>query len=218
MTLRNHLQQLAPHKAPITLIRLLLAATILGGVLLCSVIILAGTLLSSGGRQAGQEGLAALAPLRQVCFGGAGLPQAAAYSPGPGPRRVVVFRSNIAGSADPSTFYNRSADYPANWQAADLPQAGLVACVHTGSVVVEECAYTLGDGARAILQRVRSTALVELYAAQTAGLVARGELPGAEPRACQPQEQFTGAALTQAISGDAVSPAQIQAWLSGYVE
>jgi hypothetical protein len=218
MTLRNPLQPLAPQKAPLTLVRLLLAAGILGGVLLCSLTLLAGTLLRSGDRQAEQDALAALAPLKQLCFGGAGLSQSARYDPGAGPQRLVVFRSNIAGSADPATFYNRTADYPANWQAQELASAGLVVCVHTGSVVVEECVYTLSDGARGVLQRVQWTALIELYAAQSADLVAQGKLPGDLPRDCQQQEQFSSSALTQSVVGDAVPPAAIQAWLSDYVE
>jgi hypothetical protein len=217
MTLRNPLQQLAPSKAPLTLVRLLLAAGILGGVLLCSLTILAGTLLSAGSRQSQSASLAALSPLKQVCFGGAGLPAAAAYSPG-AEARLVVFRSNIAGSTDPTTFYNRTADYHTAWQASELEGAGLVACVHTGSVIVEECAYTLGAGGRGILQRVQWTARVDLFAAQTAELIAQGELSGALPRACQQQEEFSGTAVTQPVYGEAVTPGQIQAWLSDYVE
>lgn len=217
MSLRNPLTSLRPEKAPLNLFRLLLAAGILGGVLLCSLTILAGALLSSQGRQPEQDRLAALAQLRALCGGGGGHAQAAALA-GAGPHRLVVFRSNIAGSTDLTTFYNRTEDYPAEWHASGPDQAELVACVHTGSVILEECAYTLSGGAQAVLQRVQWTAIVNLYTAQTADLIAQAELPGSEPRPCRQQEEFQGSALTQPVYGEAVAPAQIQAWLSGFVE
>jgi hypothetical protein len=194
-----------------------LAAGILGGALLCGGLVLAGSLLSTQSRQPEQDRWQALAPLRQVC-GGAGQAQAARYAPGAGPHRLAVFRSNIAGSTDLSTFYNRTEDFPAEWQPAELAHAALVACVHTGSVVVEECAYTLDAGARATLQRVQLTAMINLYAASTGELVGQETLTGPEPRACQAQEQFLDGSLTQPVFGEAVCPAQIQGWLTGYVE
>lgn len=195
-----------------------LAAGIFGTVCVCSSVILAGTLLSGGGRASAQEGLAALAPLRQACFGGGGHAEAAPYPGGPGPHRLVVFRSNIAGSTDASTFYNRTADLPAEWQAGTLAEAELVACVHAGASVVEACAYTLSDGSNAVLQRSQLNATVALYAAQTGALLDQGVLLGAPPRACQDQEQFGEGVSTQAVYGEAVTAAQIQAWLAEHVE
>ena len=139
--------------------RMLIAGLILGGALLCSGVILAGQALSTAAEAPAQAtqaaALEALRPLKDLCLGGAGQAPAAEYRPGAGPHRLAVFRSNIAGSADLSTFYNRTEDYPAEWQAGALAQAELVACVHTASIVVEECAYDLPAGARAVLQRVQ---------------------------------------------------------------
>ena len=211
-----------PETPPAVRLRMLLAGLILGGVLVCSVTLLAGQALSAAdaapARATQSAALEALQPLKTLCLGGAGQGAAAGYTPGAGPHRLVVFRSNIAGSADLATFYNRTEDYPADWQAADLPQAALVACVHTASAVVEACAYNLAGGAQATLQRVQLSAAVALYAARTGALVGQAVLPGAEPRACQPQETFPAGVTTQSVSGAAVPPAQIQAWLAAYVE
>lgn len=202
--------------------RVLLAGVILGGVMLCSGVILTGLTVSNAAkapaRAAQEASWESLKPLKELCLGGAGNSSAANFTPGAGPHRLVVFRSNIAGATDLSTFYNRTEDYPAEWRAAELAQAQFVACIHTGSIVVEECAYTLPNDVRATLQRMQLTAQVSVYAAQTGELLGQAELPGALPRACQAQEQFAETLTTQSVAGDPVPPAQIEAWLRGLVE
>jgi hypothetical protein len=203
-------------------LRVVVAGVTLGSVLLCSGLILGGLALSNAAedpaRATQQASFDSVKPLKELCAGGAGHAAAANYTPGNGPHRLVVFRSNIAGSTDLSTFYNRSEDYPAGWQATELAQAELVACVHTGSIVVEECVYTLKDGTRATLQRVQLTAIVQLYAAHTGELVGRGELPGSAPRACQDKEPFAEGVRTAAVTGEAVTADAIAEWLREYVQ
>jgi hypothetical protein len=221
--LRNPFDQIEdPNQKKLLQFRVLLAAVILGGVLLCSGLILGGLALEGAAeapaKATQQASFDSVKPLKELCAGGAGNPAAASYTPGAGPHRLVVFRSNIAGSTDLSTFYIRTEDYPEAWRAAVLEEAALVACVSTGSSIVEECAYTLQDNKAATLQRVQLTAQIKLYAARTGELVAQGELAGTEPRACGDTEQFVGDLLVATVTGEAVTPEAIAEWLREYVQ
>lgn len=221
--LRNPFDQVSdPTQKKLLQIRVLLAGVILGGVVLCSGVILTGLAVSNAAEapaRTTQEALwESLKPLKELCAGGAGNSAAASYAPDAGPHRLVVFRSNIAGSTDLSTFYIRTEDVPAEWRADDIAQAELAACVHAGSVIIEECTYTLANATTATLQRVQLTAIVNLFAARTGELVGQSELPGPEPRACQNTEQFVEGSLTATVTGEAVTPDVIAEWLRAYVE
>jgi hypothetical protein len=221
--LRNPFDQISdPAQKKLLQFRVILAGAIIGGVLLCSALILGGLAVQGAAeapeRATQQASFDSVKPLKELCAGGGGSAAAANYAPGAGPHRLVVFRSNIAGSADLSTFYIRTEDYPEAWRAAVVEEAALVACVHTGSYTVEECAYTLEDNKAAMLQRVQLTAQINLYAARTGQLVGQGELAGTEPRACQDTEQFVGDLLVATAIGEAVTPEAIADWLSEYVE
>lgn len=221
--LRNPLNQIEdPNEKKRVKFRLIIAAAILGGVLLCSTLILGGLALEGAAeapaKATQQASFDSVKPLKELCAGGAGNPAAANYTPGAGPHRLVVFRSNIAGSTDLSTFYNRTEDYPEAWRAAVLEEAALVACVHAGSYIVEQCAYTLQDNQAATLQRVQLAATINVYAARTGELVGQTELPGTEPRACLDTEQFVGGLLTATVTGEAVTPEAIAEWLREYVQ
>lgn len=217
-SLKNPLDQVSdPVERSRLRLRLLLAGGIFAMVGLCSLVILVGTALQSAQRQPERDRLQALAPLRQLCTDGAGLATAAAYAPEAGPGRVVVFVSTTLDLDGRGTYYNRSEDYPADWQAAAPEEVGLVACVQMRSVVVEQCDYTLTSGAQATLQRAQSVADITLYAARTGAVVGQDQLIGAEPRACQDQEQFTEGVNVQAVTGDAVPPAQLADWLRAFI-
>lgn len=219
---RNPLDQISdPTQKKLMQFRLLLAAGIIGGVLLCSAVILGGLALQGAAeapaRATQQASFDSVTPLKALCTGGPGQPAAASYAPGAGAPRLVVFRSNIAGSTDLSTYYIRTEDLPEAWRAAELAQAALVACVGTGSAVIETCAYNLPNNQAATLRRVQLTAQISVYAAQTGEPIAQAELPGPEPRACQDQEQFSEGALTQTVTGEPVAPEAINRWLSEFV-
>lgn len=212
-----------PNQKKLLQFRVLLAAVILGGVLLCSAIILGGLAVQGAteapAKATEQASFDSVKPLKELCTGdAAGLTNAAEYVPGSGANRLVVFRSNLAGSTDLSAYYIRTEDYPEAWRAAELEQAALVACVSANSYVVEECAYTLEDNKPATLQRIQLTALVNVYAARTGQLVAQDELLGSEPRACQDQEQFMGDLLVLTVTGEAVTSQAIANWLQPFVE
>ena len=221
--LRNPFDQVEnPAQKKLLQFRVYLAAAIIAGVLLCSLLILGGLALQGAAeapeRATEQASFDSVGPLKDLCAGGAGHATAARYAPGGGPHRLVVFRSNLAGSSDLTAFYIRTEDFPEAWRAAQLEQAALVACVGANSYVIEECAYTLEGNKPGTLQRVQLTAGINLYAAQTGELIAQDELPGPEPRACQDQEQFVGDLLTLTVAGDAVSSETIADWLREYVE
>jgi len=221
--LRNPLDQIEdPTQKKLVKFRLIIAAAIIGGVLLCSTLILGGLALEGAtaapAKATQQASFDSVKPLKELCGGGAGHPAAASYTPGSGPQRLVVFRSNITGSTDLSTFYIRTEDYPEAWRAAVVEEAALVACVGAGSYLIEECAYTLKDGATATLNRVQLTAVIRLYAARTGELVGQGEVPGPEPRACGETEKFGEGSLTATVTGEAVAPEAIAEWLREYVE
>lgn len=202
--------------------RVIVAAGILGGVVLCSLVLLIGQGLADGqaapARATQEASWASLAALKGMCAGEAGDAAAAPYADGSGPHQLVVFRSNIVGSTDLSTFYNRSEDHPEDWRAALLEDAALVVCVQATSVVVEECAYQLRGGEQAVLQRVQLGAAVSVIAAQTGEVVAQDVLPGSEPRACGEQEEFADGVTAQVVSGDPVETTVITEWLRPYVE
>lgn len=221
--LRNPFDQIEdPNQKKRLQFRVLLAAVILGGVLLCSGLILGGLALEGAAeapaKATQQASFDSVKPLKELCAGGAGNPAAASYTPGAGPHRLVVFRSNIAGSTDLSTFYIRTEDYPEAWRAAVLEEAALVACVSTGSAIIETCEYTLADGTAATLNRVQLTATIRLYAARTGELIGQAELPGPEPRACGDTEKFVEGSRTATLTGDAVTPEAIAEWLREYVQ
>jgi hypothetical protein len=221
--LRNPFDQIEdPTQKKLLQFRVVLAGAIIGGVLLCSLLILGGLALQ-GATQAPtkatqQASFDSVKPLKELCAGGAGNAAAAGYAPGSGPHRLVVFRSNIAGSTDLSAFYIRTEDYPEAWRAAVVEEAALVACVSANSYIVEECAYTLEGNQAATLQRVQLAATINLYAARTGALVGQTELIGATPRACQDTEQFSGGLLTATVTGEAVPPEAIAEWLSEFVQ
>jgi hypothetical protein len=203
-------------------LRVIVAAAILGGVVLCSVILLIGLTLEDGAQapaRATQEASwASLAPLKTQCAGGGGEPRAARYTPDAGPHRLVVFRSNIAGATDLSTFYNRTEEFPADWHAPLLEDAALVVCVQTSAAVIEECAYDLRGGAQGVLVRQRSIAIVHVIAAHSGDLVAQTELVGGDPRACQDQESFAADTTLLTVVGDPVAASTIAEWLRAYVD
>ncbi|MBL8045775.1 MAG: hypothetical protein JNL09_04495, partial [Anaerolineales bacterium] len=196
--LRNPINQIEdPTQKKLVQFRLILAGVILIGVLLCSGVILGGLMLQGAAeapaKATEQASFDSVKPLKELCTGDtAGNVAAAEYAPGGGPNRVVVFRSNLVGSTDLSSFYIRTEDYPEAWRAAELEQAALVACVSANSYVVEECAYTLEGNKSGVLQRIQLTALVNVYAARTGQLVGQKELAGSVPRDCQDTEQFIG--------------------------
>lgn len=221
--LRNPLNQIEdPNEKRLVKFRLISAAAIIGGVLLCSTLILGGLALqgaSEAPAQATQQAsFDSVKPLKELCAGGAGHAAAASYTPGSGPHRLVVFRSNIAGSTDLSTYYIRTEDLPADWRAAQLEEAALVACVGASTYVVEQCDYTLQDNQAATLRRVQLAATIYLYAARTGKLVGQTELIGSEPRACQDTEQFVGGLLTATVTGEAVPPDAIAEWMREFVQ
>lgn len=222
--LRNPLNQIEdPNQKKLVQFRLIIAGAILLGVLLCSGVILGGLMIQGAAeaptKATEQASFDSVKPLKELCTGdAAGLANAAEYAPGGGPNRVVVFRSNLTGATDLSSFYIRTEDYPEAWRAAELEQAALVACVSANSYVVEECSYTLEGNQAGVLQRIQLTALVNVYAARTGELVGQKELIGTEPRACQDTEQFIGDLLVLTVTGEAVSTQAITAWLGDYVE
>jgi hypothetical protein len=221
--LRNPFDQIEdPTEKKLFKFRVVIAGVILGGVLLCSGVILTGLAISNAAeapaRLTQEASWESLKPLKELCAGGAGNAAAASYAPGSGPHRLVVFRSNIAGSTDLSAFYIRTEDYPEAWRAAVVEDAALVACVSANSYIVEECAYTLEGNQAATLQRVQLAATINLYAARTGALVGQTELIGSEPRACQDTEQFSGGLLTATVTGEAVPPEAIAEWLSEFVQ
>lgn len=222
--LRNPLDQVEnPGEKKLLQFRLIIAGAILIGVLLCSGVILGGLALQGAAeaptKATEQASFDSVKPLKELCTGDtAGNAAAANYAPGSGPNRLVVFRSNITGSTDLSTFYIRTEDYPEAWRAAELEQAALIACVSANSYVVEACTYTLEGNKAGVLQRIQLTALVNVYAARTGKLVGQKELIGAEPRACQDTEQFIGDLLVLTVTGEAVSSQAITQWLGDYVE
>lgn len=217
-SLKNPLDQISdPGERSRLRLRLLLAGGLFATVGLCSLVILVGTALQSAQRQPERDRLQALAPLRQLCTDGAGLATAAAYAPEAGPGRVVVFVSTTLDLDGRGTYYNRSEDYPADWQAAAPEEAGLVACVQMRTVVVEACDYTLTGGAQATLQRAQAVAAIRLYAARTGTVVGEDQLLGAEPRACRDQEQFTEGVTVQTVAGEPVAPARLADWLRDFI-
>ncbi len=203
-------------------LRVIVAAAILGGVVLCSVILLIGLTLEDDAeapaRATQEASWASLAPLKTQCAGGGGEPRAARYTPGAGPHRLVVFRSNIPGTTDLSTYYNRTEEYPTDWHAALLEDAALVVCVHASVAVIEECAYDLRGGAQGVLVRQRHIAIVHVTAAHTGEVVAQTELAGGDPRACQDQESFAADMTQLAVVGDPVPASLIADWLRAYVD
>jgi hypothetical protein len=194
-------------------IYLILAATVLGGVLLCSGLILFGVVVGGSPLMEAQAAAERLRPLRAVCESGAAVPEAPEYIADSGPNKVVVYLA-----VDGEAYYNRTEDYPRRWRAATVGEAELVACAQTGTQVIETCDYTLEDNTPAKLQRVQYTLTVRVYAPHTGELLDETVLTGNAPRACQDSETFTGGATTQTVTGDPINPAEVTKWLLNYVE
>lgn len=191
----------------------LLAATLLGGVLLCGGLILFGVVVGGSALMEARAAAERLRPLRAVCETGAAVPAAPEYVADPGPNKVAVYLS-----IDGASYDNRTSDYPRRWRAATVSEAELVACAQTGKEVIETCEYTLEDNTPATLQRVQITLTVRLYAPHTGELLAETVLTGNAPRACQENETFSGGAATQTVTGDPINPAEVTKWLLAYVE
>ncbi|MCS6910738.1 MAG: hypothetical protein NZM11_09260 [Anaerolineales bacterium] len=191
----------------------ILAAIILGGVLLCSTLIIFFAVVSP--LIEAQAITERLRPLQTVCENGAAVPEAPEYIADPGPNKVVVYLA-----AEDETYYNRIEDYPRHWHATTVGEAELVACAQTGKQIIETCEYTLEDedNTLAKLQREQYTLTVRLYAPHTGELLAETVLTGSEPRACQDTETFTDGVTTQTVTGDPIKPAEMTKWLQAYVE
>jgi len=192
---------------------LLLAATLLGGLLLCSAIVIFGLVVGSSPLVEAQAAAERLRPLRAVCESGAAVPEAPAYTADPGPNKIVVYLAT-----DGQTYDNRTDDYPRRWRAATVAEAELVACAQTGTQIIETCEYTLADNTPARLQRLQVTLTVRLYAPHTGQLLDTTTLTGLAPRACQENETFRDGATTQTVTGDPINPAEVTKWLLAHVE
>jgi hypothetical protein len=192
---------------------LIVAGGILGGVLVCSALIIFGLAVGGSPLVEAQAAAERLRPLRAVCESGAAVPEAPEYFADSGPNKVAVYLST-----DGQTYYNRTEDYPRRWRAALVSEAELVACAQTGTQIIETCEYTLADNTPAQLQREQYTLTVRLYAPHSGELIDETVLTGVAPRACQDNETFTGGATTQTVTGDPINPAEVEKWLLTHVE
>ena len=197
--------------------RFWLAVVILGGVLACSSLILLGTALGDLGRQPTREALQAMTVFRDTCGAGGGVAEAPGLTSPTGPHRVVVYRSLLPSTGDLSSYYNRTEDLPEEWRATLPGETEMVACVHAERIVVEECEYTLDNGAVAVLRREQWLARVVLHDAHTGDVIEHDTLQGEPPRDCQDSETFTEDALSLQVEGEQVTPKAIADWLESRV-
>ena len=138
---------------------------------------------------------------------------AAAYAPGPGLHPVVAFRAR-----DTSTFERDLRVGTGDWAPRSVAEAHLVACFDESWLTIEDCAYDsrASAGTRHLI-RSQHQVKVRLIAAQSGKSVATTTLTGSEPRACQDKETFATGTTRATVSGEAVAPSAIQAWLQPYV-
>ena len=187
---------------------------------LCIGIGVVASVASSGNRNATKTAEAALntqliEPLKALCTGqSGGVSQAAAYTPGAGVHPVVAFRSLTAG-----TFFRDSRVGTGDWSPQTIGQAQLVACMEDTTVTVESCPYkSQTAGTTSTLDRLQNQVKVRLVSAKTGQVVGTQTLKGGEPRECQDKETFASGASKASVSGDAVTPSQIQSWLQPFVK
>ncbi len=190
------------------------AIGILIGVFGCSAVIVFGTALGDQARQPTREALAAMTPFREICGGGTGQSSSRGLADGPGPHRLVLFRTLIADAQDLTTYYNRTEDLPADWRAPTPAEVELVACVHAETIAIETCDYTLESGASAVLQRNQWVSRVVLHDAQNGAIIDEGTIAGSLPRECRDSESFSGGLTTQVVTGEQPSVEAIAEWLA----
>jgi hypothetical protein len=184
-------------------------------VCVCGGVLVAVAARSGGGTKATQTANAQfMEPLQAICSGqGGAVAGAGAYAAGAGIHPVMVFRT-LNG-----TNHNRDTRVgTGDWSPKGLSEAQLVACTEDTWVTVESCPYTSKTtGNTSTLIRSQNQVKVRLFAAQSGKSVATQTLLGTDPRECLDTETFTAGATSMTVSGEAVTPSDIQGWLKTYV-
>lgn len=101
-----------------------------------------------------------------------------------------------------------------DWAAKSLGEAQLVVCAEDTNVLGESCPYT-GEksGTTSTLNRMQNQVKLRLVSARDGQAVATTTLKGPAPRECQDKESFASGAVSATVSGEGVTPAEIQVWL-----
>jgi hypothetical protein len=184
-------------------------------VCLCTGVLGVVAVRSSGGTKVTQTASAEfVAPLQALCSGqGGAVAGAGTYAPGAGIHPVMVFRT-LNG-----TNHNRDTRVgTGDWSPQSLPEAQLVACTEDTWVTVESCPYTSKtSGNTSTLIRLQNQVKIRLFSAQSGKVVATDTLLGTDPRECMDTETFTAGSTSMSVSGEAVTPSDIQGWLKTYV-
>ena len=187
-------------------------------IVLCGALVAVGSIAGSGDRaatKAAQTAVAGLEPLKAICTGQSnGHAQAAAYTQGAGVHAVVAYRSLTTG-----TFFRDTKVGTGDWAPQSLEQAQLVACLEESNITVESCPYkSQSSGTSSTLDRLQNQVKVRLVSAKTGQVVGQETLKGTMPRECQDKETFASGATKATVSGDPVTPSQIQGWLKPFVQ
>ena len=194
---------------------LIILGVVLALFCVCTGGVTALALRSSNEKEATQTASAQFVePLKALCTGqSTGVTGAGAYAAGPGVHPVMVFRTLNAAN------YNRDTRVgTGDWSPGNLAATQLVACTDDSSATVEQCPYTSKTtGSTSTLYRYQNQVKIRLISAKSGQVVATATLMGTEPRECMETETFTAGATTMSVSGEAVTPSQIQAWLKTYV-
>ena len=146
---------------------------------------------------------------------GHGVEEMAAYG-GPGPHPIVVMDS--AGGIHQSVY-----ELPSEWVCDSINDIELVAYVGENEwVTIETCSYgslySYSQFGMWIAYREQCQVEVRLIEAQTGSVVADKVFLGPLPRAFRETESFASDEYSKTIRGDIVSFAEIQQWLTTYVE
>jgi hypothetical protein len=143
--------------------------------------------------------LATRGPLRAACEG-AGVAEAAAFAPHPGPHPAVMLHNG-----------RQLHRLPPEWQARSIKETELVLCV--GSLerrLIETCQYYGGSE----VKRYRYGAEVTLVEAQTGETLATEWFWGDAPRSCGLTEERS----VRSLKGEkSINFAEVEAWLASYV-
>jgi hypothetical protein len=155
-----------------------------------------------------------LKPVLPVCRGdGQSVSQAAAYSQTSGVHPSVLGR----GDAEGNWRVPRDRLRP-EWTPQTLPELELVVCMRIDEVLIESCPYTLENGRKASVERLKYQTNITLREAKTGVVVADTVLPGTMPAECSGETRFEEDELTKKVYGVAAGIGQVSSWLQPYVE
>jgi hypothetical protein len=143
---------------------------------------------------------------------GARVPEAARYTQASGFHPVMYFVHSRRGGWSSSDSYAS----PAQWQPQELTDTELAACLEEERIEIEQCPYTLENGAAATLVRLQWETVVTLREARTGKVIAVSDSFISEPPpACPESHQFEDGKLTTYVG--ARPEEAVEAWLKPYV-